>query len=216
MSTTPEPPPRGHRSREHGTRAILDRYAAGDPAQTLRLDELLAGLGKRAFGMLLFVSALPAFIPIPGGGAIAGPLVLLIGLQLLVGLRRPWLPGFIARRGPRREAIARFDRRLSPWLARLEHLIRPRLAWVLDHRAAATFTGLLLVLLGALTSLPLPFTNFLFGAMALMFALALLERDGALMLLAWLATGVAVAVSGVLSGTLVEGAMRWLQSLGVS
>jgi hypothetical protein len=213
MPTTPDPRPR---VRESGTRAILDRFGQGDPAETLRLDELLSGLGKRAFGMLLFVSALPAFIPIPGGGAVAGPLVLLIGLQLLVGLRRPWLPGFLARRGPRREAMARFDRRLSPWLARLEHLIRPRMARVLDHRAAATFTGLLLVLLGALTSLPLPFTNFLFGAMALMFALALLERDGALMLLAWLATGVAVAVSGVLSGTLVEGAMRWLQSLGIS
>ena len=141
---------------------------------------------------------------------------MLIGLQLLVGLRRPWLPGFLARRGPRREAMARFDRRLSPWLARLEHLIRPRLGWVLDHRAASVFTGLLLVLLGALTSLPLPFTNYLFGAMALMFALALLERDGALMLSAWLATGIAVAVSGVLSGTLVEQALHWLQSLGIS
>lgn len=213
MPTTPDPP--AHRAREHGTRAILDRYAAGDPAETLRLDELLSGLGKRAFGMLLFVASLPAFIPIPGGGAIAGPLILLIGLQLLVGMRRPWLPGFLARRGPRREAMARFDRRLSPWLARLEHLIRPRMAWVLDHRLAATFTGLLLVLLGAVTSLPLPFTNFLFGAMALMFALALLERDGALMLLAWLATGIAVAVSGALSGTLATQALHWLQSLGM-
>ena len=219
MPTTPDPPPsraRRRRSQEHGTRAILDRFATGDPAETLRIDELLSGLGKRAFGMLLFVASLPAFIPIPGGGAIAGPLIVLIGLQLLVGLRRPWLPGFLARRGPRREAMARFDRRLSPWLARLEHLIRPRLTWVLDHRAAATFTGLLLVLLGAVTSLPLPFTNFLFGAMALMFALALLERDGALMLSAWLATGIAVAVSGVLSGTLVEQALHWLQSLGIS
>jgi len=213
MSTTPDPRPSEHRTREHGTRAILDRFAAGDPAETLRLDELLSGLGKRAFGMLLFIAALPAFIPIPGGGVIAGPLIVLIGLQLLVGMRRPWLPGFLARRGPKRESMARFDRRLSPWLARLEHLIRPRLAWVLDHRAAATFTGLLLVLLGALTSLPLPFTNFLFGAMALMFALALLERDGALMLLAWLATGVAVAVSGALSGTLATQALHWLENL---
>ena len=214
MPTTPDPHPRGHRTREHGTRAILDRFATGDPAETLRLDELLSGLGKRAFGMLLFVASLPAFIPIPGGGAIAGPLIVLIGLQLLVGLRRPWLPGFLARRGPRREAMARFDRRISPWLARLEHLIRPRLAWVLDHRAAATFTGLLLVLLGVLTSLPIPFTNMLFGAMVLMFALALLERDGALMLLAWLATAIAVTVSGALSGPLVEAAMHWLRAIG--
>ena len=213
MPTAPDPRPRGQHGREHGTRAILDRYARGDPEQTLRLDELLSGLGRRAFGMLLFVSALPAFIPIPIGGAIAGPLVVLIGAQLLLGLRRPWLPGFLARRGPKREALARFDRLLSPWLARLEHLIRPRLAWVLDQRVAATFTGLLLVLLGVLTSLPIPFTNFLFGAMALMFALALLERDGALMLLAWLATAIAVAVSGALSGPLIEQVTRWLQAL---
>lgn len=209
--TAPDPRPR-----ESGTRAILDRFAAGDPVQTLRLDELLSGLGQRAFGMLLFVSSLPAFIPIPGGGAIAGPLVVLIGVQLLAGLRRPWLPGFLARRGPRRESMARFDRRLSPWLARLEHLIRPRLPGVLDHRLASAFSGLLLVLLGVLTTLPLPFTNFLFGAMLLMFALALLERDGALMLLAWLATVVAIAVSGVLSGTLAAQAMHWLQSHGFS
>ena len=150
--------------------------------------------------MLLFVSALPAFIPIPIGGAIAGPLVVLIGLQLLAGRRRPWLPGFLARRGPRREAMARFDRRLSPWLGRLEHLIRPRLAWVLDHRATSTFTGLLLVLLGVLTSLPIPFTNYLFGALLLLFALALLERDGALMLAAWIAGAASVAVFGLLSG----------------
>lgn len=207
MPATPEPQPR---RRERGTRAVLDRIASGDPAQALRLDELLSGLGRRAFGMLLFVAALPAFIPIPGGGAIAGPLVVLIGVQLLIGRRRPWLPGFLARRGPRREAMARFGQRLGPWLDRLEHLIRPRLAPVLDHRAASTFTGLLLVLLGVLTSLPLPFTNFLFGAMVLMFALALLERDGALMLLAWLATGIAVAVSGALSGTLATQAMHWL------
>ena len=69
------------------------------------------------------------------------------------------------------------------------------------------------MLLGVLTSLPIPFTNFLFGAMALMFALALLERDGALMLLAWLATAIAVAVSGALSGPLIEQVTRWLQAL---
>lgn len=212
----PTAPDRPARPRESGTRAILDRFAAGDPAQTLRLDELLAGLGRRSFGMLLFVSSLPAFIPIPGGGAVAGPFVLLIGLQLLFGVRRPWLPGFIARRGPRRETLARFDRRLAPWLARLERLVRPRMTMVLDHRVANAFTGLLLLLLGVLISLPLPFTNYLFGAMLLMFAFALLERDGALMLCAWLATGIAVAVSGALSGTLATQAMHWLRALGAS
>ena len=216
MSTNAEPPPSsgptpGRRpGREAGTRALLDSLAQGNPDDLLTLRDLLAGLGRRAFGMLLFVASLPAFIPIPIGGAIAGPLVVLIGVQLLVGLRRPWLPGFIARRGPRRDAMARFDRRISPWLGRLEHLIKPRLTAVLDHRAASMFTGLLLVLLGVLTSLPIPLTNMLFGALLLAFALALLERDGVLMLVSWVAGIAAVAVFGVLSGTLAAQATQFL------
>jgi hypothetical protein len=215
MSTNAEPPSPGPAAgrrpgREAGTRALLDSLAQGNPDDLLTLRDLLAGLGRRAFGMLLFVASLPAFIPIPIGGAIAGPLVVLIGVQLLVGLRRPWLPGFIARRGPRRDAMARFDRRISPWLGRLEHLIKPRLTAVLDHRAASMFTGLLLVLLGVLTSLPIPLTNMLFGALLLFFALALLERDGVLMLVSWIAGIAAIAVFGVLSGTLAAQATQFL------
>ena len=181
-------------------RHILDALIAGDPRETLRLGDVLDGLGRRAFGMLLFVATLPAFIPIPIGGAVSGPLVVLIGLQLLAGRREPWLPAALERRGPHRQALARFDRLVGPWLARIEKLVRPRLPQLLHHRAAAMFTGLLLVLLGILLSLPIPFTNYLFGALLLLFALALLERDGALMVAAWIAGGACVAVFGLLSG----------------
>lgn len=185
---------------EHGLRALLDGFRPGDPAEVLSLEMLMGGLGRRAFGMLLFVSILPAFIPIPVGGAISGPLVVLIGLQLLVGRRRPWLPKSISRRGPRRATLVRFDDRISPWLARLERLVRPRLQHVLRHPLAAMYTGLLLVFLGLLLSLPIPLTNYLFGILLLLFALAMLERDGMLMLVAWVGGTITVAVFGVLSG----------------
>ncbi len=201
------------RPREAGTRAILDDLLDGDHAQTLTFSDLLGGLGKRAFGMLLFVSALPAFIPIPVGGALSGPLVVLIALQLLVGLRRPWLPGFIARRGPKRQALARFERTVDPWLRRLERLVRPRLSTVLDHRLASAGTGLLLLLLGLLLSLPIPFTNYVLGAIILLFALALLERDGALMLAAWAVGLMALGATGALSGGLLAMLQPWLERL---
>ena len=199
--------------REPGTRALLDAFAVGDPDDVLSLRELLAGLDRRAFGMLLFIATLPAFIPIPVGGAISGPLVILIGAQLLVGRHRPWLPGFIARRGPHRRALAAFERRFAPWLSRLEALIRPRLPGLLANRAAAVLTGLVLMLLGLLLSLPIPLTNYLFGVLLLLFALALLERDGVLMILAWIAGIVAIVVFGVLSGNLAATALRWFANL---
>lgn len=200
----------GKAPREAGTRALLDELVAGDPDVILKLGELLGGLGRRAFGMMLFVCTLPAFIPIPIGGAVSGPLVVLIGVQLLIGLRKPWLPRFIAERGPHRGAMARFDNRISPGLARLEHLIKPRLTAMIDRRLATAVTGLLLVLLGLLLSLPIPFTNFVFGGLLLAFAFALLERDGVLVLLCWLAAAIAIAVFGVLSGNLAALAAQWI------
>lgn len=187
------------------TRQVLDSFAEGDPDDHLRLGDLVSGLRQTVFGVLLFVAVLPAFIPIPGAaGLISGPLVMLVGAQLLVGMRKPWLPEFAARRGPYRRTMARFRDRLSPWLRRVERLVRPRMPLLLDHPVASSFSGLLLVLLGLLLALPVPFTNYLFGVLLLLFVFALLERDGALMLLAWISGTICVVVFGFLSGNLVQ------------
>src|SRR3546814_15543527 len=89
---------------------------------------------------------------------------------------------------------------ISPWLARPDLLVLPRLPVLLHYRSSRVFTGLLLILLGLLLSLPIPLTNYLFGAVLLLFALAMLERDGVLMLVAWTGGVAAVATFGVLSG----------------
>ena len=207
--------PRHGRGREEAsTRELLAAMSFGDPGDQLRLRDLLTGLGKRVFGMMLFVATLPAFIPVPGvGGAVGGPLVVLVGVQLLLGLRRPWLPRFLAERGPHRRSVQRFEQVLEPWFRRLERVSRPRLSGVLGHRAAGMFTGLLLVLLGVLLALPIPFTNYVFGLLLLAFALGLLERDGALLIGAWVAGVIAIAVFGVLSGALATAVTEWIGRL---
>jgi hypothetical protein len=198
---------------EPGIRALLAAFAEGDPNEVLPLGGMLHGLGRRAFGMLLLIATLPALIPVPVGGAVSGPLVMLVGLQMLAGRHEPWLPASIARRGPHRGALAHFHARVQRALGWLERVVRPRLSQVLHHRAAAMLSGMLLVLLGLLLSLPIPFTNYLFAGLLMLFALALLERDGALMLVAWIAGGVAVASFGLLSGNLAAQVGRWLDLL---
>ena len=187
------------------TRAVLDEFALGDPEDPLRFGDLVSDLRQTAFGMLLFVAVLPAFLPLPGvAGAISGPLVMLIGAQLMVGLRKPWLPRFIAQRGPQRKSMQRFRDVMAPWLRRLEKLVRPRLPAVLEHPVASAFTGVLLVLLGLLLALPIPFTNYVFGVLMLLFVFALLERDGALMLVAWACGAIFIVVFGFISENLVQ------------
>ena len=92
--------------------------------------------------------------------------------------------------------------------------MKPRLTTVIDHPLATIFSGLQLVLLGVLLALPIPFTNFLFGGLLLLYALALLERDGALMLIAWTAGIVAIYVFGAVSGNLAAMLWAWVAGLG--
>lgn len=204
MTTAPRDPGAAGVPRNEGIRTLLAMASQGDGEQHLHIQDVLGGLAQGAFGMFLLLAILPAFIPLPGvAGALSGPLVMLIGGQMLVGLRSPWLPAPIARRGPRRRTLHRFVSKLQRPLTWLDSVLKPRLAITIEPLAARLFTGAQLILLGLLLSLPIPFTNYLFGFQLMLFALALLERDGRLMLLNWLGGVTAIAFFGISSGQML-------------
>ncbi|WP_162823693.1 exopolysaccharide biosynthesis protein [Lysobacter sp. TY2-98] len=195
---------------DRSTRVLLDGFADAASTHRLTFAELFAGLGDRAFGMLLMAAAAPAFIPIPGlAGGLSGPLVGLVGVQLVVRLQRPWLPKFIGRRSPRPTTLVHLRDRIAPWLARLERVVRPRAEVLLDHWLPGIVTGLLVLVTGLLLTLPIPFTNYALGVLVLLFALAFLERDGVLMLVAWAGAIASIVVFGLLSGSLARMAAQY-------
>ena len=192
------------------TRGLIEEVAGGPAGETLSLGDVLDRFSERSYGVFLLICLLPAFIPLPiGAGAISGPFVSLIGLQFLAQMQHPWVPGFMTRRTLSREGMETFRRRTSRLLGWLEKVSRPRAEAMIDHVAARSFTGLLLVLLGVLLALPLPATNYPFGAVLLLFAIALIERDGRVMLVAWAAGLVELAVVGAMSGQIAT----WLSAL---
>ncbi|MBC7657473.1 MAG: exopolysaccharide biosynthesis protein [Frankiaceae bacterium] len=187
------------------TRALVDELAIGNPDDTMTLGELLDRFSERSFGLFLLIVMLPTFIPIPVGmGAVSGGLASLIGLQFLARFEHPWLPRFIARHEIHRHRLISFRDRMGKWLGRIERLTKPRNQAVLTHPVAHAFTGLLLVILGAALSLPLPLTNYPFGLVLLAFAFALIERDGRLMLVAWAAGLVEIAMIVGFSSQIVD------------
>lgn len=202
------------RYRNEGIRSLLAHFTAGPPDELLSIHAILGELRHSGFGVFLFVAILPAFVPIPGvGGAVSGPLAMLIGLQLLIGLRNPWVPALIGRQGPRRSTTQRFMGKIGPLLRWLDRALRPRLQLLVAPLPARIFTGLLVALTGLLLSLPIPLTNYLFGVILLAFALALLERDGVLMLACWIAAIACLCIFGLTSDQLIDVAGDWLAKL---
>ena len=180
------------------TRGLIDELATGDPDEELSFGELLDRFSERSFGLFLLLVMLPTFIPIPVGvGAVSGGLASLIGLQFLARLEHPWMPKWVANYKIHRHRITSFRDRMGKWLGRIERLTKPRYTGMFTHWAAHAFTGLLLVVLGILLCLPIPLTNYPFGLILLAFAFALIERDGALMLIGW---GLGVAEIIVVAG----------------
>lgn len=165
-----------------------DRIAVGD---------LLDSLGDRALAALLFVFAVPNVLPVPPGtSTILGAPLVFLAAQLAFGLR-PWLPAFIARRTMTRADFAALVRRIGPWLARAERLLRPR-ATRLVSPPMEYLVGLVCLLLAVVLVLPVPLGNMLPALAISLFALGIMERDGLWILAGFVAAAVsAMVVSGV-------------------
>lgn len=181
-------------------RGALEAHAG----EHITLGDFIDPLGERAFGFLILILALPNFIPVPIGiGGVMGVLVISVGLQMLCGLEHPWLPNAMRRRGLERVSVERFIRRVTPLLRWLERLCRPRWESLARH-PAHRISGFLLVLTGIALALPIPFTNYPFGLLLIAFAVALIERDGIVLVIAWIASaGVAITL-GALSQAALE------------
>lgn len=173
-------------SHEISTRILLKQLATGDGHDDLTLELLLESFRHRSYGLFLLLVLLPVFIPVPvGQGAFSGLLASLIGMQLLMQFEHPWLPAFIGQKPFKRQHIINFQKRFDRWLGYIEKLCKPRWEYLFDHTWARALSGLLLVILGILLALPIPFTNYPFGIIVLAFSFGFIERDGVLLSIGW-------------------------------
>jgi hypothetical protein len=196
--------------------ALLDDLAESFPGETVSVGELVDRLDSRAHGVLLLVLALPMCVPnVPGISTIFGLLMMAPALQLVMGSRRLWLPRRAREWSVDCDALRRTLRVAIPPLTRVEYLIRPR--WSRLTRFPVTIlVGLQTLLMAFILILPIPFANWPPGMTVAMTSLALLQRDGALMLLTIPAA--VASVGSVYLGTrfglaVINGAIDWIQGL---
>lgn len=188
---------------------------AKSPRDRITLDELLAGLDARAFGILMLILALPNAVglgTIPGVSTVFGVPQVLVALQMLAGASRPWLPRWLGKRGIAMHDFRRMAIKAIPHLVRVERLLRPRLC-ALTSPLAERLLGLLFLVLAGLVALPIPFANQPPAVAIAIVALGLIEQDGVFVALGIVAGIAATAVALTVGFGIIAGAYFALANL---
>ena len=185
-----------------------DKPPARPPAITV--GELVDRSAEAGFGFLVGVLTLIA-IPFFGLSTPFGLAIALVGAQLALGMRRPWLPA----RARRRElSMAMLDRVLGILERRTKFLARStRRRW--ERLVMPRLVGLGIVLLGLGLALPLPIpgSNMMFLIPLFVYAVGLLERDGLWVLLGHIGTVVDLTLLVVFGATVLlalDKAWHWI------
>jgi hypothetical protein len=179
----------------------------------LTFSELAAQLHSRAWGGLLLIFAAINVLPLPPGTSVFFALPLLIvSAQMVMGRASPWFPAKLDRRGVTKQLLAKLIDKMAWVEARIERIFKPRLPG-LTGPAATRLIGLVCFLLGLVAAIPVPLFHVAPAAAIVLFGLALIYRDGALVIAAAVAALLSIAVDALIIGSSVVAlsyAASWL------
>lgn len=169
--------------------------------ERLSFSDLAAQLHARAWGGLLFIFAAINVLPLPPGTSsfFAIPL-LIVSAQMIFGRETPWFPARIDRRGVKKQELTALISKIGWVELRVERVFKPRLAG-LTGPTATRFIGLVCFLLALVAAIPIPLFHMAPAAAILLFGLALIYRDGALVIAAALASVLSILVDLLVIGS---------------
>lgn len=183
------------------TSILLGELVESHGEERLSLGHLLDALGERGFGLLCIVMALPVCVPIPLPlGIIFGPALLILGLQMMAGLPKPWLPRILREKSMSIDSWKKLVKASMKLLKPIERVCKPRGNGLIS-RPMERVTGLMTVLCALALIIPIIGNNFPVGISVVIMSIAWIERDG------WIL--VAGMVSAVLS-VIYSAAILWV------
>jgi len=165
----------------------------------MTLGDIIDQTAHAGFGFLAAFLALVA-IPFMGLSLPFGLAIAFLGVQMIAGKNRPWLPGRLRRKVVAMSTIDWIRRKVTRWTTGLERFIEPRLTW-LARGPFWTLVGVGLILqgIGLALPVPVPASNLFFIVPILIYGIGLLEDDGVLISIGHAITG----------GMIVLGVIFW-------
>jgi hypothetical protein len=201
-----------HQAHEHqSASAVLRAVIDNAKGEVISIGEIIEAFGERAFGFVLILFSLPNCVPAPPGIAgIVGTPVLIFGIQMMLGHKRPWLPGFILRRTVSVEKFKRLIDIAEPKLQKLESYCKPRVPQLFGP-FGDRMVGLFAFLVALSVLIPFPGTNFPPSIALVIASIAVMEEDGYLLILGYL-----IGLAGLAYTVTVIGASYHLIMAGIA
>lgn len=167
----------------------------------LSFTELASQLHSRVWGGLLLIFAAINLLPLPPGTSVffAIPLLIVSG-QMVFARSSPWFPARIDRRGVTKQELRRLIDKMGWVEARVERIFKPRLARLTGPAATRVIGGVCFVL-ALIAGIPIPLFHMAPAAAIVLFGLALIYRDGALVMAGAVATVLACIVDVLIVGS---------------
>jgi hypothetical protein len=180
----------------------------------LTFTELARQLHSRAWGGLLLIFAAINVLPLPPGTSAFFALpIMIVAAQMVFGRASPWFPGRIDRRGVKKQELRRLIDKMQWIELRVERVFKPRLPR-LTAPTASRLIGVVCFLLALVAAIPIPLFHVAPAAAIALFGLALIYRDGALVIVAAAAAVLSIVVDGLIVGSGVVAlsyAASWLR-----
>ena len=187
---------------------VLEGIAANASGVRVSLGEIVSSLEERAFALLMVVLGLPNVLPMPPPiPLLSGLFLVFISLQIVLGRNRPWIPRRALSASVARDRLELVVSRATPVLRRLERFSRRRLSFLppsWELRGAGIL--LLIVSLGLVCAAPL-IGQIPMGISVCLTGLALVERDGVIMVAAAFFGAIGLVLNFGFIIALVEGVM---------
>lgn len=169
-----------------GLKELAETIRVPDHEEGYQVRDLLELMQGRGYPFVLVILALPFSTPIPLPlSPFFGIVLALLGLRMALA-HKLWVPRWLLDKPMRRSAVLK----LREWLLKfgnwLDHLFHPRWEWLCSG-PLWRFHGVMVAVLALLLAIPIfiPFSNFLTAFPIVLLGLALLQRDGLFVVVAY-------------------------------
>lgn len=174
------------------TTQVIEDVVNSSSSDRIPVRDLVHAMDSVGFGLVMMIFSFGIIIPTPPPfpSIISIPLVV-FALQMTMGHQAPKLPKKFSKLTVKRSVLAMLVNKSSPYIRKVERILRPRLLFMTSH-FADRIVGFFVLLFSSFVLLPIPLSNFIPGLGVLIISFGLLGKDGLVILL-----GIFIGISGI-------------------